>query len=58
MSGPTADWSRVGDRFYRRTQLYTNVFDEDLELENYIVTGAPYSGAVGRHCVHIPTRSS
>ena len=49
MSKPTADWERVGDRFYRKTQLYTSVFDPDLELENYVVTGAPYSGAVGTH---------
>ena len=45
----TADWERVGDRFYRKTQLYSDVFDIELELENYIVTGAPYSGAVGMH---------
>jgi len=47
MSKPTADWERVGDRFYRKTQLYTSVFDQDLELENYVVAGAPFSGAVG-----------
>ncbi|TKA58749.1 hypothetical protein B0A49_08037 [Cryomyces minteri] len=46
MSKPTADWERVGDRFYRKIQLYTAVFDQDLELENYVVVGAPYSGAV------------
>ncbi|KAF2773148.1 vacuolar protein sorting-associated protein 16 [Teratosphaeria nubilosa] len=46
MAKPTADWERVGDKFYRKTPLYTSVFDADLELENYIVTGAPYSGAV------------
>ncbi|KAF2723728.1 vacuolar protein sorting-associated protein 16 [Polychaeton citri CBS 116435] len=46
MSRPTDDWERVGDRFYRKTQLYTSVFDPDLELENYVVVGAPYSGAV------------
>ncbi|KAK3113378.1 Vacuolar protein sorting-associated protein 16 [Teratosphaeriaceae sp. CCFEE 6253] len=46
MSKPTADWERVGDRFYRKTQLYTSIFDPELELENYVVTGAPYSGAV------------
>ncbi|KAK5137309.1 hypothetical protein LTR08_000279 [Meristemomyces frigidus] len=46
MSKPPADWERVGDRFYRKTQIYTSVFDPDLELENYVVTGAPYSGAV------------
>lgn len=49
MSKPTADWERIGDRFYRKTQLYTSVFDPDLEIENYVVTGAPYSGAVGTH---------
>jgi hypothetical protein len=49
MSKATADWVRVGDRFYRKTELYTSVFDPDLELENYIVVGAPYSGAVGVH---------
>lgn len=46
MSKPTADWERVGDRFYRKIQLYTSVFDQDLELENYVVAGAPLSGAV------------
>lgn len=48
----TADWVKVGDQFYRRIQLYTEVFDPDLELDNYIVSGAPYSGAVGRHFLH------
>ncbi|KAI1331314.1 vacuolar protein sorting-associated protein [Xylariaceae sp. FL0255] len=43
---PTAGWEKVGDRFYRKTQLYTAVFDQDLDLDSYIVTGAPYSGAV------------
>lgn len=47
MSKPTADWERVGDSFYRKTELYTDVFDPEIELENYIVAGAPYSGAVG-----------
>lgn len=47
MSKPTADWERIGDRFYRKIQLYTSVFDQDLELENYVVAGAPLSGAVG-----------
>ena len=46
---PTANWDRVGDRFYRKIQLYTAVFDQDLELENYTIAGAPYSGAVSAH---------
>ena len=47
MSKPTDNWEKVGDKFYRKVQLYTAVFDQDLELENYNVVGAPYSGAVG-----------
>lgn len=44
---PTVGWEKVGDRFYRKTQLYTAVFDRDLDLDNYIVAGAPYGGAIG-----------
>lgn len=44
---PRVDWERVGDQFYRKIQLYESVFDPDLELENYFVAGAPYSGAIG-----------
>ena len=47
MANPTADWERVGDRFYRKVKLYDAVFDQDLELENYVIAGAPYSGAIG-----------
>lgn len=47
MSNPTADWERVGDRFYRKIKLYDAVFDQDLELENYVIAGAPYAGAIG-----------
>lgn len=45
---PLADWEKVGDQFYRKARLYDAVFDEDLELENFIVAGAPYSGAIGK----------
>lgn len=44
---PTAGWEKVGDRFYRKTQLYTAVFDLDLDLDSFFVAGAPYGGAVG-----------
>ena len=47
MANPTADWEKVGSKFYRKTQLYTTVFDQDLELENYIVAGCSYGGAIG-----------
>lgn len=51
---PTAGWEKVGDRFYRKTQLYTAIFDQDLDLDNYIVAGAPYGGAIGE--LHIIQR--
>lgn len=44
---PRAEWESVGDKWFRKTQLYTQVFDQDLDLDNYIVTGAPYAGALG-----------
>ena len=47
-SNPRAGWEKVGDQFYRKIQLYESVFDPDLELENYLVVGAPYGGAIGR----------
>ena len=48
-SNPIAGWDKVGDQFYRRVQLYDAIFDEELELENYLVAGAPYSGALALH---------
>ena len=46
-SHPTAGWETVGGKLFRKSQLYTAVFDQDLELDNYIVAGAPYGGALG-----------
>jgi hypothetical protein len=46
-SNPRAGWERVGHQFYRKIQLYESIFDPDLELENYIVAGAPHGGAIG-----------
>jgi hypothetical protein len=46
-SNPLANWEKVGDSFYRKIPVYDAVFDEDVELENYIVAGAPYGGAIG-----------
>lgn len=50
---PLADWERVGDQFYRKSRIYDAVFDEDVELENYIAVGAPYGGAIGILVVNI-----
>lgn len=44
---PRAEWESVGDKWFRKTQTYTEVFDQDLDLDNYIITGAPYAGALG-----------
>ena len=47
MSSPTADWEKVGDNFYRKIKFYDTTFDQELELENHIIAGAPYGGAIG-----------
>ncbi|KAJ4304257.1 Vacuolar protein sorting-associated protein 16 [Collariella sp. IMI 366227] len=43
---PTTGWEQLGKRFYRKIQLYTQVFDQDLDLDNFLVAGAPYGGAI------------
>ncbi|KAL2206378.1 vacuolar sorting protein [Sarocladium strictum] len=43
---PRADWEAVGDKWFRKTQTYTAVFDADLDLDNYILVGAPFGGAI------------
>lgn len=45
-SNPRAGWEKIDSQFYRKIQLYEQVFDPDLELENYHIAGAPYSGAL------------
>lgn len=47
MQNPYFDWERAGDSFYRKVKLYDAVFDQDLELGNYVIAGAPYAGAIG-----------
>jgi len=47
MSSPTSGWEKIGDRYYRKVKLYDAIFDQDLELENYVIVGASYSGAIG-----------
>ncbi|KAB5570107.1 Vps16, N-terminal region-domain-containing protein [Coniochaeta sp. 2T2.1] len=61
---PTEGWEQVGERFYRKISLYTAIFDEDLDLDNYIVAGAPYAGAIALYrdenklVTYQPTKSS
>jgi hypothetical protein len=57
MSGPTVGWEKAGDRFYRKVKLYDAVFDQDLELENYIIVGAPYGGAIGMRVEKLQEKS-
>ncbi|KAL2865107.1 tethering complex subunit VPS16 [Aspergillus lucknowensis] len=45
-TNPLANWERLATSFYRKVPVYYSVFDEDVELENYIVAGAPYGGAI------------
>ncbi|KAL3474125.1 Vps16, N-terminal region-domain-containing protein [Aspergillus californicus] len=45
-SNPLANWERLGTSFYRKVPVYYPVFGEEVELENYIVAGAPYGGAI------------
>lgn len=47
-SNPLANWEKVGDSFYRKIAVYDAIFEDGVELENYIVTGAPYGGAIGK----------
>jgi hypothetical protein len=44
---PLANWEKIGDSFYRKIAVYDAIFEDDIELENYIVAGAPYGGAIG-----------
>jgi hypothetical protein len=43
---PTANWSKLGTRFYRRIPLYTSLFDPDLDLTQHLIAGASYAGAI------------
>lgn len=48
-----ADWESLGEKWFRRTQQYTAVFDQDLDLDNHVIAGAPYAGALGKSRSHL-----
>jgi hypothetical protein len=50
-SNPLANWEKIGDSFYRKIAVYDAIFEEDVELENYIAAGAPYGGAIGKSAI-------
>lgn len=56
-TNPRSGWEKIGDQFYQKIQLYESIFDQDLELENYLVAGAPYGGALGKYLM-VATESS
>ncbi|CAG9993459.1 unnamed protein product [Clonostachys byssicola] len=43
---PTSEWESVDGKWFRKTQLYTEVFEQDRDLDNFIVVGAPFAGAL------------
>ncbi|KAI5811091.1 Vps16, N-terminal region-domain-containing protein [Peziza echinospora] len=45
-SSPTADWEAVSDTFYRKVQIYTALWSDDFNLNEYLLRGAPYGGAL------------
>lgn len=57
-ANPRSGWEKVGDQFYRKVPLYESIFDQDLELENYLVAGAPYGGALGQSSRIVRTRTN
>lgn len=44
-SAATADWELLEDKYYRKILLYADLFP-DLDLNDYILAGAPHSGAI------------
>ncbi|KAI5284783.1 hypothetical protein KEM54_001073 [Ascosphaera aggregata] len=57
-TNPLTDWQKVGTEFYRKVRVYDALFYEDLELENYIVVGAPHAGALGNQDLQLVSFSS
>lgn len=54
---PRSSWEQLGDKWFRRVQHYTEVFDQDLDLDNYIIAAAPYGGAIGAFTLSFQSRS-
>ncbi|KAL7272754.1 Vacuolar protein sorting-associated protein 16 [Rhizina undulata] len=46
ITSATQGWERVEDKFYRKILLYSGIFDSDLDLSEYVITGAPFGGAL------------
>uniref|UniRef100_UPI00358E0183 vacuolar protein sorting-associated protein 16 homolog isoform X2 n=1 Tax=Myxine glutinosa TaxID=7769 RepID=UPI00358E0183 len=40
----TADWSPMGDAFYRKTELYAMSWSSKFDISNHLVAAAPYGG--------------
>jgi hypothetical protein len=43
----TADWFLLGrDLYFRKFEIYTMGWHQDINLENFIATSAPYGGPI------------
>jgi len=44
-SNPSSEWQQLGDRFYRKVELYASLsWNEQIDLAKFTVCGAPYGG--------------
>ncbi|KAK9459853.1 Vps16, N-terminal region-domain-containing protein [Lipomyces oligophaga] len=43
---PTLGWERLQDVFYSKRQQYSMMWEDDINLSDYMVAGAPYGGAI------------
>ncbi|KAK9316336.1 Vps16, N-terminal region-domain-containing protein [Lipomyces starkeyi] len=43
---PTLGWERLQDVFYRKRTEYSMMWNDEVDLSEFIVTGAPYGGAI------------
>lgn len=54
LQNPTSSWELVSGQYYRKLSLFTPSWsgDEDFNLDDYIVAGAPFGGALGEFESH------
>lgn len=57
VTSATADWEVLEDKYYRKILLYSDLFDADTDLDDYVIAGAPYSGAIGVSLPSAATRA-
>lgn len=40
-------WNQMGDRFYRKFEVYQMSWGADMDVSKYILAGAPHGGPIG-----------